>query len=124
MAFQTVSGGRKYFKYAECSKGDVLVPEGTYIGSEEGKFGIQHLFDVDGETVCLNSAAQLNHCIDTKIKPGDKVIVTYDGKVVLTKGNMKGKDCHQFVVQVDKQTVSDVAMPGPTTKTETVANIQ
>lgn len=123
--YTTVSGGRKYFKYSECTKGDVLVDGGTFIGSEEGKYGIQHLFDVGGETVCLNSAAQLNQCIDTKVKAGDKVRIVYDGKITLAKGPMAGKDCNQFVVQVarDADTVEKRTIPAPTAET-TVGAIQ
>lgn len=101
MAYKTVSGGeRKYFKYSECNKGDVLVDGGTYLGTEQGKFGIVHLFDVAGETYVLNSAGQLNYHLD-KIATGTKCRIVYDGKTKLTKGTMAGKDANQFIVQVD-----------------------
>ena len=125
MAYEVISGAKKYFKYSECKKGDVLVDGGSYIGSEQGKFGIQHLFDVAGTTTVLNSAGQLNKFIDEKLVSGDKVRVTYDGTFTLTKGQMAGKDCHQFIVERDRagattgDVVEDTPSPAVVAKTTT-----
>ena len=102
MAFKKVSVNKKYFKYAECTKGQQLVVEGSYMGPYEGKFGVQHDFkQKDGEIVCLNSAGQLNYLLENHVEVGDLVNVYYDGSVMLTKGTFKGKNAHNFSIEVD-----------------------
>jgi hypothetical protein len=90
-------GGRKYFKYSECEAGSVLVDGLEFIGTEQGKFGVIHVFSDDhgGETV-LNSSGQLNYLVDRYLKTGDKCRVVYQGKAKLTKGAMAGKEAHNF----------------------------
>lgn len=101
MAFKTVGGQRVYHKYSEKNPGDILINNGKYLGTEEGKYGIVHLFDVDGVTECLNSAGLLNYTLERHVVPGMRVNITYGGKEVLTKGAMAGKESHQFTVEVD-----------------------
>jgi hypothetical protein len=101
MAFKKVGGSRVYYKYSELTDGDTLIEGGTYLGSEEGKYGIVHLFQVDSETHCLNSAGQLNYLIDKYVAPGARCRITYCGKEVLTKGPMSGKESHRFGLEVD-----------------------
>lgn len=101
MAFKKVGGARVYYKYSELTDGDVLIPGGVYLGSEEGKFGAVHLFQVGDETHCLNSAGQLNYLVDKFIAPGSACNITYRGKELLTKGPMAGKESHRFEVEVD-----------------------
>lgn len=98
MEFRSVGGAKKYFKYSECSKGDVLV-QGKYLGTSPNKFGKDnHDFKpVDGgPTVCLNSAGHLNYLIESNVMVGDIVQVTYEGTEKLDKGAFKGKDVHKF----------------------------
>jgi acetyltransferase-like isoleucine patch superfamily enzyme len=103
MGFKKVSGTRKYFKYKDCAPGQVLVENGEYLGSEEGKFGIQHLFrQEDGETVCLNSAGHLNYLIEKNVKPGMHCNVIYAEKVALTSGTFAGKEAHNFELEIDE----------------------
>ncbi len=102
MAFQKVESAKKYFKYAECKSGDKLVNEGHYVGPYEGKFGVQHDFkQKDGIIVCLNSSGHLNWLLDNHVEKGDLVNVFYAGKVTLTKGVMKGKEAHNFEIEID-----------------------
>jgi hypothetical protein len=101
MAFKKVGGSRVYYKYSELSDGDTLIEGGTYLGSEEGKYGVVHLFQVDSETHCLNSAGQLNYLIDKYVAPGTRCRIVYCGKEVLTKGPMTGKESHKFGLEVD-----------------------
>jgi len=109
MAFVKVSGARKYFKYSECEKGQKLVDQGTFIGSEEGKFGVQHLFKgKDGSTTVLNSAGHLNWLLDEHVNTNDLVNVYYEGKEMLLKGPMKGKEAHRFELEVDDGPRSNV----------------
>lgn len=102
MAYQKVATQRKYFKYAECQKGQKLVDEGVYLGTEEGKFGIQHIFrQKDGETVVLNKSGHLDYLLAENATKGTKCNVIYDGKIVLTKGPFKGKEANNFELEVD-----------------------
>lgn len=106
MAFRKVAGSRKYFKYNECTVGQKLVDNGEFLGSEDGKYGIQHLFDEDGTTVVLNSSGHLNWLLKNHVKTGQRVNVEYSGKVRLTKGAMVGKDAHTFDLEVDDTKVT------------------
>lgn len=101
MAFKTVGGARQYYKYSECNEGDMLINNGKYLGSEQGKFGVQHLFEVEGVTHVLNSAGQLNYLVEKHLSPNQRCNVTYKGTITLEKGPMAGKDSHQFEMQVD-----------------------
>lgn len=100
--FRKVAGARKYYKYSECDKGQKLVSAGLYVGPEEGKFGINHVFkQEDGQTISLNSAGHLNWLLEDNTTAGKTVCnVYYDGKEMLTKGAMKGKEAHRFELEV------------------------
>jgi hypothetical protein len=103
MAFKKVATSRKYFKYADCNPGDVLVNEGTYVGPEEGRYGVQHIFKQrNGEIVCLNSSGHLNWLIENHVSPGVVVNILYKERVTLTKGPMAGKDAHNFELEVEE----------------------
>lgn len=103
MAFTKVSGARTYFKYKECEQGQKLVDDGLYIGEEQGKFGVQHIFrQKDKKTVVLNSAGHLNWLLENYTTPGKTHCnVIYDKRVKLTKGAMAGKEAHTFELEVD-----------------------
>jgi hypothetical protein len=105
MAFKKVSGARRYYKYNECKPGQKLVDAGVYVGPEEGKFGTQHVFkQQNGEIVVLNSAGQLNWQLDNYATPGATLCnVFYAGKNMLTKGAFKGKEAHNFELEVDDE---------------------
>lgn len=115
MAFKKVGGQRNYVKYSECNKGDRLVDSGVYVGSEEGKFGIQHLFKIKkgAEVTCLNSAGHLNYLLEEHCEPGDLVNIDYGGKELLTKGAMKGKEAHRFSLEIDDQKHSEAVKASP-----------
>lgn len=103
-----VAGERFYVKYKDCQKGDELA-RGNYIGTEQGKFGIQHLFDLgDGKTKVLNSSGHLNWLMEEHVSPGDFVQVMYGGMEKLTKGPMKDKDAHRFELFVDQEDLNRV----------------
>lgn len=105
MAFKKVGGGRKYFKYAECQAGQVLVAKGKYLGAEQGKFGIQHVFqDLNGDgEIVLNSSGHLNYLLDKYAVIGTICMVEYTGKVELEKGKFAGKECHNFELYTDDE---------------------
>lgn len=98
-----VGGPKKYFKYEECKKGQVLV-YGKYIGRSPNKFGKEN-FDFKpvegGATVCLNHSGHLAYLIETYCNVGDVVQVVYNGKQKLDKGPYKGKESHQFELSVE-----------------------
>lgn len=104
MAFKQVAGARTYYKYAECTDGQKLVDDGEFVGTEEGKFGVQHIFrQRDSKVVCLNSAGHLNWLVDNHVKPGSRCNVYYAGKTTLTKGAMAGKEAHNFSLEIDDE---------------------
>lgn len=74
---------------------------GLYVGEEQGKFGIQHVFKEKKETVVLNSAGHLNWLLSNHVQPGQLCNVIYAGKVVIPKGTFAGKDAHNFELEVD-----------------------
>lgn len=62
---------------------------------------MQHIFVTEEGEICLNSSGHLNHLLDKYAFEGAKCNVTYAGKVLLTKGNMKGKEAHNFELEID-----------------------
>jgi hypothetical protein len=102
MGFKKVAGARKYFKYVECEKGQKLVDSGLYVGPEEGRFGVNHIFrQNDGQVISLNSSGHLNWLLENHTTVGESVCnVIYDGKEVLQKGMMKGKEAHRFELEI------------------------
>src|SRR6185436_18328781 len=101
MAFQKVGNGKfKFLKYAECKEGEILA-EGTYLGTRQGQYGIQHqVRDEKGDITVLNSAGHLNHLLENHASNGDYIQVTYVGVETLEKGKYKGKEVHKFDVGV------------------------
>jgi hypothetical protein len=123
MAYQKVSGQRKYFKYAECTAGQKLVEDGTYKGIEEGTYGPQYIFNQkNGDIVVLNKAGHLSWLIDKYLKTGQLCNVYYKGMgEPLSKGPFKGKEPHTFDLEVDDGSTGDMVkhsepmpMAGPT----------
>ena len=100
MGYKEVGGQKKYFKFKECEIGEVLV-DGEYHREIMGKYGIQYEFlNNDGEIHVLNGSGQLKYKMDF-IREGDKVQITYEGEIELTKGAMAGKSAHQFKILRD-----------------------
>lgn len=104
MAFKKVGNGNfKYLKYAECEEGQVLAT-GTYLGSRQGTYGIQHQIREDGgDVTVLNSSGHLNFLLENHVSKGDYIQVIYRGTETMKKGKFKGKDMHQFEVAVDDE---------------------
>jgi len=99
--FKKVGGAKNYIKYSECEEGQVIA-EGEYIGRSDNKFGKQN-FDFkgkDGKITCLNHAGGLAYTMENNVVEGDYVRVTYAGKTMLTSGDFKGKEVHNFDVEV------------------------
>lgn len=80
-----LGGAKKYFKYSECTKGQVLVPQGRFVGTSPGYMGSTekpnfNFKDVDtDEITSLNFAGQLAYTIENYISEGDVVEVIFDG---------------------------------------------
>lgn len=110
MAFQKVGNGKLSFvKYKDCEEGQVLA-EGTYLGTKDGTYGIQHqIKDENGDVTVLNSSGHLNFLLENHVTKGDYIRVIYSGKEVLSKGKFKGKESHQFEVLVDSERSTDGA---------------
>ncbi len=80
-----------------------IVAEGTFEAAlenrfEETKFDYKIVTD-DGETLILNSAGSLNYQMD-KVAIGSYVRISYNGKSEIKSGKMKGKEAHNFLVEV------------------------
>jgi len=98
-----VGGVPTYVKYADHKAGDILVDQAQFLGSYEGKFGIQHKFKTDKGEVVLNSSGQLNYLVETYLSLGDVATVVYNGKNKIAKGPMAGKEAHAFELLVADQ---------------------
>ena len=106
MAFVRVGGPRKFIKYAKCTKGDVLIDGGTYRGPEDGKYGVEFIFDnPDGSTTVLNKANHLVYLVKEHLTVGTVCNIIYDGmKTMPATSEMAGKDAHTFIIEVDPTT--------------------
>ena len=87
---------------AEEVKGVIL--EGIFVESipnhfEESKNDFKFEKE-DGSTVILNAAGNLGYRM-REVNPGDFCQITYNGKLPIENGKMKGKLAHSFEVMVD-----------------------
>ena len=121
--FKKVGGMKRYVKYAELKKGEVIVT-GKYIGRTPNKFGKENyefLPDDGGPITCLNHSGQLGYLIDSYLEEGDTCRVTYAGKNVLESGAFKGKEAHTFELETAEQDNKTQKVNAPVTKeTDTV----
>lgn len=102
MAFREVATSKMFYSYPKTEPNTVLL-EGWFIGTTQGKFGLEHTFvDRDQKYHVLNSAGHLNYQLRLRAA-GDFCRITFLGKTRLTRGSMSGKDCNQFKVEVDDE---------------------
>ena len=95
-----VAGRKNYVKYADCTKGDVLV-DGTFLRKVMGKYGYEYEFECGetGNIICLGHAGHLKWKMESgDVREGEKIEVVYDGKSVIESGQWKGTESHQFKV--------------------------
>lgn len=82
--------------------GNVLV-EGTFIESLPNSFDNSKLdfkFENDlGNTIIINGAGNLGYRM-RNVNPGQIVRVTYEGKQEIMSGKMKGRQAHNFDVEI------------------------
>lgn len=101
MAFKKKNVDKKFLKYKDCEFGQVLV-EGVYEKAYQGTYGVQYDFRTDDDFIqVLNSSGHLNYLLNEYASFGDYCKITYEGSKVLEKGPMKGKDAHQFSLEID-----------------------
>jgi hypothetical protein len=92
-------GDRTYLK-----PGSYEVIEGTWIKEESSEFGPNyHISTTDKGVVILNSTRQMVYLF-SQINIGDYIRLTYKGKKRMEKGPNKGKDAHQFELEVSEDT--------------------
>lgn len=90
-----IAGTKLYPKFADMKAGETVV-KGEFLREFEGKYGPQFEFmSEDGDIVVVNGNGQIKHKMQF-VREGQHVEIEYDGSIVLDKGAMKGKDCHQF----------------------------
>lgn len=102
MAFEKVNSNRKFYNLKECEKGQVLA-EGYYLKDiVSQKYGnTQHEIKDSERGIVVLGGGALNQAMGL-LEKGAYVRVTYDGTIKLESGNFKGNDCHQFIVEEDK----------------------
>jgi hypothetical protein len=84
------------------TKGEILT--GTFVEGIQNQFNkdkLDYKFkrESDGATVVINSTGSLSYQMRNVI-PGTLCQVLYNGKETITKGPMKGKEAHNFKVNV------------------------
>jgi len=113
-----VEGQKKYYKLAECKKGQILV-EGKYVGvTEAGPTSMYpgsltyNFKPLDGSATVGLSGGQLGYLLEENAREGDIVQVTYQGMEKIDKGRFAGKDSHQFTIALPE--VEGEAVPQET----------
>lgn len=80
-----------------------VVAEGIYEGTLPNNFDeTKSDFKVrrdNGDLIILNGAGSLTAQL-AKVAPGSYVRITYAGMQAMTKGKMKGKSAHKFIVEI------------------------
>ena len=94
----------KYFKLETTEKGTKLVSNGYLekIGISE-KYGNEQFYfrEETGGLVCLNGG-QIKYAVNTHNLDDTKLLdITYDGTEVMTNGKFKGKNAHQFIIELN-----------------------
>jgi hypothetical protein len=88
--------GITYIKPAELADREI---EGKFLGSVEGKFGLNHKIETASGTVIVNGCGSLNSRIQ-KVNEGQTVRLEYKGMKKINEGPMKGKSFHDIDVLV------------------------
>jgi len=99
----------KYFNLKETEKGTVLVEKGFLVREDIGeRYGNRQFYfqdEVREQLVCL-SGGSLAYIIDTyNLNKTKKVKISYDGTKNLESGKFKGKESHQFKVELVEDTM-------------------
>lgn len=83
-------------------KGDVV--QGAYVGTEDNKFGGKNykLRTTSGIEVLNGSGSLTKQIEDANPKAGDILRVTYEGSTLIKDGKWKGKEAHQYKVQIKR----------------------
>lgn len=119
---KTLAGGaRAYRPWKEWEVGDVLIAKFT--GESEDQFGhtTTHCEVLDaqfedsdladsliGKTLCLNAAGSLNKARELMVEGKTIFQLTYNGKSLIMKGPMAGKEAHSIeVVEVSEGSDED-----------------
>jgi hypothetical protein len=101
MAWEQVQTGKRFVKYSEAKKGEILA-EGKYIGADENEYGVSYSIETDDGILALPSCKALTNVFDKRFGEGTFVQVIYNGRYLEGK-HPKGKEPHLFVVNVDKE---------------------
>jgi hypothetical protein len=92
----------KYIKTKELKKGDKCVLKGKFFDIKPGKFGDTLMFkeEADSQVVGIGASGQLKYLISNeKLKLGDIVKITYQGKKDLSDG----RQAHDYKVELWEQ---------------------
>ncbi len=96
--FESVNG-RSNIRYVKAAELADLPVQGTYEGTEQGKFGLNHkIKSTDGTTYIVNGFGSLNSQMN-KVAEGDEILLVYQGKKKISDGPMKGKEAHSVDVR-------------------------
>ena len=108
IVFKKKEFNKRYVKLANHKKGDILV-EGRYLGITPNKFGGEN-FEFQPETgsiISINGSGKLSYMMKS-VSEGDIVRLIYLGKSLLTDGPFKGKEAHDFEMEVAENTEEQV----------------
>jgi len=97
-------GGAKYINFSEkkgqAKKGDSWT--GTYLGSTQGQYGMNHRIQTESGLVSLNGVAQLDRLME-KVEPNTPITIKYEGKVPSSKD--PNKRVHSFDIDGTERSV-------------------
>jgi hypothetical protein len=107
MAFKKViAGDTNFIKLAETPAGAVF--EGSLVKVLTGEYGPTYILETEDGQIGIPGKTRLNILME-KVAPGSLVRITYDGLKKNTSGKFKGKDAHNFSVEVDAAQEADLS---------------
>lgn len=90
---------------------NTVLASGIFTGSHEGQFGRTYYVEQDnGIAIGLGSSGKLRALIDrANLVPNQsRIRVTYLGKVTIAEGKWAGQKAHDFKLEVDSASVSEM----------------
>lgn len=90
--------------------GDIMIRLGEYLGADSNQYGALYNFLDNGEKVTLPKSGKLDYMAKNgDLKVGAKYMVIYNGKQPVTKGPFKGKEFHDYIIKLDRNSVKQAA---------------
>lgn len=91
------SSSRTYFNVQQIPNGVVV---GEYLGSYQGKFGINHeIYSRELGKIVINGCGTLNKAME-KVHENELIQIKYNGLNKISRGQYAGRDFHDVTVLV------------------------